>query len=69
MTVLGKVGLNLDFGVLWQGDPEVTLAASGPLGSDPVFQESLEAERQELVEEVEDFKAWPVVTLGFVYNF
>ena len=68
-TVFGKLGLNLDFGVLWQGDPEVTLAASGPLGSDPVFQEALEAERQELIEEVEDFKAWPVVSLGFVYNF
>jgi len=68
-TVLGKVGLNLDFGVLWQGDPEVTLAASGPLASDPSFQTALEAERQELVDEVEDYKAWPVVSLGFVYNF
>ena len=68
-TVFGKVGLNLDFGVLWQGDPEVTLSASGPLGSDPGFQDALEAERLELADEVEDFKAWPVVSLGFVYNF
>ncbi len=64
-----KVGLNLDLGVLWQGDPDVTLDASGPLAGDPIFQDALEQERQELVAEVEDYKAWPVVSLGFTYQF
>lgn len=68
-TVLNKVGLNLDFGVLWQGDPNVTVAADGLLASDPTFLASLESERQELVEEIKDYKAWPVISLGFVYNF
>ncbi len=68
-TLLGKVGMNLDFGVLWQGDPGVTLTASGPLAADPGFQAALEAEREELEDEVSDFKAWPVVQLGFVYKF
>lgn len=68
-TLGGKFGLNLDFGVLWQGDPEVSVAADGILGTDPTFQAALEAERRELVDEVSDYKAWPVISLGFNYNF
>ena len=68
-TLAGKVGMNLDFGVLWQGDPEVEIGVSGILGDDPGFQAALELERQELEDEMNDFKAWPVVSLGFVYNF
>ena len=69
-SLAGKVGLNLDLGVLWQGDPEVTLEASGPLGQDPLFQQiALEAERLELADDLSNFKAWPVVSLGFFYTF
>lgn len=68
-TVMNRVGLNLDFGVLWQGEPDVTLTADGVLGSDPVFQDALETERQEIEDEVSDYKAWPVISLGFVFNF
>jgi hypothetical protein len=62
-------GLSLDFGVLWQGEPIVTLTSDGTLGNDPDFQAALEAERQQLEDEVEDFKAYPVVSLGFNFNF
>lgn len=68
-TLAGKVGMNLDFGVLWQGEPDVTLESDGLLASDPGFQAAMEAERQELEDEMKDFKAWPVVSLGFVYKF
>lgn len=68
-TVFGKAGLNLDLGVLWQGDPDVMLEADGLLANDPGFQSALESERLELVDEMSDFKAWPVISLGFVYNF
>lgn len=64
-----KVGLALDLGVLWQGDPQVDLAADGILGTDPLFLQALEAEREQLVSEFEDFKAWPVLSLGFNYQF
>jgi hypothetical protein len=71
--VFGKVGLNLDLGVLWQGDPDVTLEATGLATAPPAVQaelvSALEAERVELEDELDDFKAWPVVSLGFVYNF
>ena len=68
-TLAGKVGLNLDLGVLWQGEPEVSLEADGILSLDPNFQDALEAERQSLEDDMSDFKAWPVISLGFVYKF
>lgn len=68
-TLAGKVGLNLDFGVLWQDEPEVTLTADGLLAQDAGFLASLEAERLELEDEMSDFKAWPVVSLGVFYKF
>ena len=61
--------MNLDFGVLWQGSPKVDLAVDGILADDPTFQASLEAERLELEDEASDYKAWPVISLGFVVNF
>lgn len=67
--LMDRLGLNLDLGVLWQGDPAVTLTADGVLASDPAFQQALENERQELESESEDFKAWPVISLGLHFNF
>lgn len=71
--IFGKVGLNLDFGVLWQGEAEVTLEATGLETAPPAVQAALTAEleneRLELEDEMSAFKAWPVVSLGFVYNF
>jgi len=71
--VFGKVGLNLDFGVLWQGEPSVSLIATGFDSAPPAIQDvlgpALEAERLELEDEVSDYKAWPVLSLSFIYNF
>ncbi|HNP64826.1 MAG TPA: hypothetical protein PKH39_12895 [Woeseiaceae bacterium] len=71
--IFGKVGLNLDFGVLWQGEPSVTLLATGFDSAPPSVQNqlgpALETERVQIEDEVSDYKAWPVVSLGFVYNF
>jgi hypothetical protein len=67
--IFGKVGLNFDLGVLWQGEPSVTLQADGIATSLPAFQAALEAERLQLEDDVNDYKAWPVLSLGFVYNF
>lgn len=71
--LFGKAGLNLDFGVLWQGEPTLTLEATG-LDSAPAqiqapLSQALEAERLELEDEMSNLKAWPVISLAFVYNF
>jgi len=71
--VFGKAGLNLDFGVLWQGEPSVFLEATAIDSAPPAIQaelrQALETERLELQDEMSDYKAWPVVSLGLVYNF
>lgn len=71
--LFGKAGLNLDFGVLWQGEPTVTLEASGldsaPAQIQTALGQALEIERAELEDEMSSLKAWPVVSIAFVYNF
>ena len=68
-NVAGRLGLALDFGVLWQGSPIVAFTADGLLASDPAFIAELENERLQLENELNDFKAYPVVSLGFNFNF
>lgn len=71
--LFGKAGLNLDFGVLWQGEPVVSLDATNWNNLSPAEQAllgpALDAERAELQNEISDYKAWPVLSLAFVYNF
>ena len=67
--LFGKVGLTFDFGVLWQGDPKVSLAATGTLAAAQSFLDDLETERAELANEVDVLKAYPVISLGFNFNF
>ena len=67
--LMNTLALTLDFGVLWQGDATVELAADGPLAIDPLFQAQLEAERTQLEEAMKDFKAYPVVAIGLSVNF
>lgn len=64
-----KIGLNLDVGVLFQGDPDVTLASDGLIADDPVFINALENERVELEDEVDEFRAYPVASLTFTVQF
>ncbi len=68
--LFGKAGLNFDLGMLWQGDPEVTLVANGGTEEGvPAFEAALLAEQGDLANDMNSFKAYPVVSLSFVYNF
>ncbi len=64
-----KVGMNLDLGVLLQGEPQVVMQASGLLANDPTFLAAAEIERQQLADDMASFKVYPVVSLGVVFNF
>jgi hypothetical protein len=68
-SIGGKVGLNMDFGVLWQDEPTVSMNTTGLLANDPTFLAAVETERQQLQDDMSSFKAWPVISLGFVFNF
>ncbi len=73
-NLVGRLGLSLDFGVLLHGAPIVTLTSDGSLQNDQTplgdqFRAALEDERLQLEAEVEDLKAYPVVSLGFNFNF
>ena len=68
-SVAGRLGLALDFGVLLQGEPIVTATADGLLALDPGFLAELEVERQELESEASSLKAYPVISIGFSFNF
>jgi hypothetical protein len=68
-SLFNRLGLSLDFGVLWQGDPKVSLGADGLLANDPTFLSDLNAELEQLTEEVDYLKAYPVVSLGVNFNF
>ena len=69
--IIGKFGLALDFGVLWQGEPSVSMTSDGLLAQagDAGFLAALDAERLELEDEFKNLKAYPVISVGFNFNF
>ncbi len=69
IRMMDKLGLNIDLGVLWQGSPMVTMTADGPISTDPNFIIELENERQQFEDDIKDFKAYPVISLGLSYRF
>ena len=70
-SLMDRLGLSLDFGLLWQGEPTVSMTSDGALAqiSDPGFLADLETERLELQDELKDLKAYPVLSIGFNFNF
>ncbi|HEX2140203.1 MAG TPA: hypothetical protein VHG33_10870, partial [Woeseiaceae bacterium] len=67
--LFGKVGLNLDVGVLFQGEPQVALTADGVLANEPNFQNALEIERAELQDDADSYKAYPVASVTLTFQF
>jgi hypothetical protein len=58
-----KIGL--DLGVLYQGDPDANVSATGPL----VAAADLAVAAEKLDTETEDMKWYPVVSIGVSYRF
>lgn len=63
------IGLSFDAGVLFQGEVNVAMNATGPIASNSTFLAELEVERQELEDSIGDYEHYPVVSLGFTVNF
>lgn len=61
-----------DLGVLFQGSPDTTLRSRGCTAPAPLctaLAADLEAERREFEDDVEDYKAFPVLRVGVSYAF
>jgi len=58
-----------DLGVIYQGEPDVTLTADGTSSGTAAFISNLEQERQQLESEIEDFQFYPVIMIGVSYRF
>ncbi|HOY09002.1 MAG TPA: hypothetical protein PLB05_02875 [Candidatus Omnitrophota bacterium] len=61
--------LSLDFGVMYQGEPEVDLSADGLLANNPAFLGDLQREEDNLENDISAFKFYPVIALGITYRF
>ena len=61
----------VDVGAFYQGSPKVSLRAESPflpLLPDS-FEEDLEAERQEIEEDIDSYTVYPVISVGVSYRF
>ncbi len=65
------VGLFLDLGAAFIGEPKVSLTASGDpsVTSDPQFQTSLQQEQTDIQNKATYLKIWPIINLGIKVGF
>jgi hypothetical protein len=61
-------GFNVDLGVMFQGTPEVSLIPTGP-NAGLVPESELIKEQQKLQDDADDFKYYPVLSVGVSYRF
>lgn len=64
-----RFGFSVDLGILFQESPDVNLSTTGLLASDPGFQADLRQEEANIEADIEDFEAYPVISLGFTFRF
>jgi len=65
----GRLGLLFDLGVAFTGAPKASLSASGPISSDPTFQQSLQQEQDQLNDDLDSFKFYPIIALSLFWRF
>jgi hypothetical protein len=63
------LSFQFDLGILFQGTPDVTLGASGPAAGNPAFQSDLKKEEEDIQDEADVFKIYPVLSFGIAYYF
>lgn len=71
-TFQGGNGLGFKFiaGAMFTGSPDVSLTSTGgSLSNDANFQNQLAIEEQNLRDDIDDYKVYPVVQLGLTYSF
>ncbi len=66
----GSLSIGFDMGVMYQGAADVDLdAVGGALEGDDVLEASLAAEEQDIEDDLDDYRFFPVVGLAIIYRF
>lgn len=65
----GHWGIVTDLGVAFLGRPHVGLSATGPIASDPGFQEDLSHERRDIEDDLSMLRLYPVFSISLFYRF
>ncbi len=63
-----RLGFFFDLGIAFHGTPEVSAVANGPVALLPGFQQDLDAEVQEIQDDVDEWKFYPVLSLGVAFR-
>lgn len=69
IPVAPRTALSLDLGVMFQGEPQLTLSSEGPLAGDPTFEAELERERRNAQDQLSGLQYYPVVRFGVKRRF
>ncbi len=64
-----KFAVALEGGVYYQGEPKVSMTASGPIATNPAFVSDLNRETADLVNKFDKAKYYPALTLMARYKF
>lgn len=62
-------GFAFDLGLIYSGAPDASLQVSGPDSTNPLLTNDLERERQELQDDLDTLRWWPVINAGLIYQF
>jgi hypothetical protein len=66
----GPWGFKVIAGAMYTGSPKVSLTATGgTLAGDPTFQQQVANERQQLQDDADNLKVYPVVQAGLTFRF
>lgn len=70
LTNSGRLGFHVLLGAAFTGDPSVELnSVGGAVSDDPLLQMQLEAEEEDLRDELDDFSIYPVGRIGLSVSF
>lgn len=64
-----RYGFIVDLGVVYQGTPKVEFSTNGTKENDPLFQENLQKEEDELQKQLDGYEYYPVIGFGLSYRF
>ncbi|RUA02042.1 MAG: hypothetical protein DSY89_03600 [Deltaproteobacteria bacterium] len=65
----GRICFFIDIGMLFQGSPQASLKATGPIRADSDFQHHLRNEEREIEDETDKYTIYPVIAIGVTFKF